>query len=133
MCQEQNSTSCFPFLWMWPSKPHKTRQMNTILYHYYYKRLNKIDIPLFLKVASRSFTLLSFTLFITVHLNSVLADNLKASLYIWCANSLVGQSTRALGPPWGAPRRWNKGRRKAAVLPEPVGAVATIWRPCWLF
>lgn len=81
---------------------------------------------------SRSLILLSLTLLMTVHLSWVDADNLNASLYIWWASSLVGQSTRALGPPDGAPSRCSNGTRKAAVLPEPVGAHATIWRP-WNF
>lgn len=51
-------------------------------------------------------------------------------LCVWWASSLVGATTMARTPaPLGAFSWCTMGRRKAAVLPEPVGAQAITCRP----
>lgn len=60
--------------------------------------------------------------------------NLPSSLVnlrVWRAKSRVGERMRALTAPWGrlCLRRWSMGMRKAAVLPEPVRAMATTSEP----
>lgn len=47
--------------------------------------------------------------------------------FTWLASSLVGEMTRALNPLLRGLRRWaSRGKQKAMVLPDPVGAHAKI-------
>jgi hypothetical protein len=49
------------------------------------------------------------------------------NLYVWLASSLVGLTITARKPSFLGPARWwMTGIKKAAVLPEPVGAHAKI-------
>lgn len=59
------------------------------------------------------------------------SDNRTHSLCVWLASSRVGHRIKALKPCfWGAFRASMIGTRKAAVLPEPVGAQANTCLPC---
>jgi len=54
----------------------------------------------------------------------------RRKVSVWAASSRVGERTRTAVPRWGCfRRRWRIGRRKAAVLPDPVWAVPMTSRP----
>jgi hypothetical protein len=57
-------------------------------------------------------------------------DHKIYNLNVWLASSRVGLTITARKPSFLGPARWwMTGIRKAAVLPEPVGAHAKTWRP----
>ena len=54
----------------------------------------------------------------------------RRKVSVWAASSRVGERTRArVFPAVSFMRRWRIGRRKAAVLPEPVWVVPMTSRP----